>query len=541
MEAAVTRRAMLAGGAAAGVALASSLGSVARASEAPAWDKTVDVLIAGTGTVAHAAMACAEFGAPSILVVDKSDLMFGGTSALSGGGYALALLDYGDEEGIVDTREDVLTYMAAAGDRRRDAAVQEAYVDACNEFAHFVIDTHGWGRWGHINQAFGDYYGTYEGALPDGFGRGSWYPFDTEGNQLMAPAQWETYRAYLEAHPNVELVTGVAVESLVEQDGAVVGAVLSDGTRVGARAVVLGTGGFENNEKMRNLYLPFPYLRTNSMVTNTGDAQRMGAKIGAELAYMDTVYGCPNFVTSADFDPTVFQSEQMGSDAFFPRGLPHAIIVNRKGRRFGNESAMYDNMNRGFGTYDTGTQEYVNIPGFWIAGSRYASTFLMPGYSTLDALPEFVFTFDTLEELANAMGIDKEGLLDEVATFDANADQGIDPAWHRGELPVENNTLAMMGPRMQLPGTEVETSVLGTIGEGPYYCVRYVPGMMGGTCGGLHIDVNAQVLDVEGNTIPGLYAVGNCSSGVAGYWAGGATLGAGAVMGYLAAKHIMGK
>ncbi len=63
--------------------------------------------------------------------------------------------------------------------------------------------------------------------------------------------------------------------------------------------------------------------------------------------------------------------------------------------------------------------------------------------------------------------------------------------------------------------------------------------MMGGTRGGLHIDEHAQVLDVDGKAVPGLYATGNCSSGVAGYWAGGATLGQGSVMGYVAAKHIM--
>lgn len=541
---ALTRRAAVAGALAAGALAAAPL--AARAAEAASdadggWDREVDVLVAGTGTAVHAAIACAEFGSPSVLVIDKNDSLFGGTSGMSGGGYSLALLNFGADEGISDTREDVLTYMRQVVDGRADADVQEAFVDACNEFAHFVVDTHGWSRWGHINQAFGDYYGSYAGALPDGFGRGSWYPFDAEGNQLMAPAQWPVYRAYLEGHDNTELVMGVEVTNLVAQDGAVVGAVLSDGTRVKARAVILGTGGFEHNEKMRKLCLPFPYLRSNGMVTNTGDAQRMGAKIGAELAYMDKTFGCPYFVADAEFDPEAFVATQQGSDAFSPRGLPHAIMVNRKGRRFCNESAMYDTMNRAFGTFDTGSLEYVNIPGFWIAGADYAATYLMPGYTTVDALPDYIFAFDTLEELAEGMGIDAEALVEEVAAYDANAAQGVDPVWHRGEQPVENNTLAMMGMYMQLPGTEPQTSVLGTVGAGPYYCMRYVPGMMGGTCGGLHIDAHAQVHNVDGAPIAGLYAVGNCSSGVAGYWAGGATLGSGSVMGYLAAKHIMGK
>lgn len=541
----ITRRQAVGGALVAGAVLAGAgagRASTSLADEGPAWDREVDVLVAGTGTAVHAAIACAEFGAQSVLVVEKSASIFGGTSGVSGGGYALALLDYGAQEGISDTRDDVLAYMRRVGDGRMDENVQAAFVDGCNEFAHFVVDTFGWGGWGHINEAFGDYYETYEGSLPNAFGHGSWYPFDADGNQLSAPLQWPAYQEYLASHENVELLMGTSVDALVtDEAGAVTGAILSDGTRVKASAVILGTGGFEYDEKMRRLHLPFPYQRSNGMVTNTGDAQRMGARIGAELAYMDTTFGCPFFVTTPEYDPTSFESNQQGSDAFVPRGLPHSVIVNHKGRRFCDESAMYDTMNRAFGTYDTGTLEYVNIPGYWIADAQYAALYLLPGYVSAQELPDYVFTFDTIEELADGMGIDKEGLLEELAAFNANAAQGLDPVWHRGEKVVSANTLAMMGAMVQLPDTDVQTSVLGTVEQGPFYCVRYVPGMMGGTRGGLHINEHAQVLSVDGEPIEGLYATGNCSSGVAGYWAGGATLGQGAVMGYLAAKHIMGK
>ena len=184
--------------------------------------------------------------------------------------------------------------------------------------------------------------------------------------------------------------------------------------------------------------------------------------------------------------------------------------------------------------------EYANIPGYWICDSAYTSTFLLPGYATPDALPEFVFKFDSLEELADGMGIDKEALQAEIAAFNENAAQGADPVWHRGEKAVSANTMAMMSALMTLPGATAPQSVLGTVDQPPFYCCRYVPGMMGGTRGGLHINENAQVLDVDGEPIGGLYATGNCSSGVAGYWAGGATLGQGSVMAYVAAKHITG-
>ena len=63
-----------------------------------------------------------------------------------------------------------------------------------------------------------------------------------------------------------------------------------------------------------------------------------------------------------------------------------------------------------------------------------------------------------------------------------------------------------------------------------------------GTCGGLKINESAQVMSVGGNPIEGLYAVGNCSSGVSGgmYMHGGMTVGSGAVMSWVAVRHLLG-
>ncbi len=74
--------------------------------------------------------------------------------------------------------------------------------------------------------------------------------------------------------------------------------------------------------------------------------------------------------------------------------------------------------------------------------------------------------------------------------------------------------------------------------KGPFYGAKYLPGTCG-TNGGLRINANAQVLNVWGQTIPGLYAVGNTSGSVMGaaYPGGGSTLGAGCVFGMLAGKH----
>ena len=546
-ESNVSRRGFLAGagilaaGAAASMTGCSPSNGQSQATGSMKFDKEVDVVVVGTGTAIISAIAASELASKNVLIVEKDAAVFGGTSGTSGGGHSFALLSWNTDEGIKDTRENVLAYMKAAGDNRMDTNVQEAFVDTCDEYAHWVADLFGWAKWGHINTAFGDYFELYPTALSGGFGHGSWYPFGADGIPLMAPQQWPLYREYVESHDNIELMMGTIGKSLItDADGAVIGIVINDGSadiKVKASAVVLGTGGFEHNETMRRLNLPFPYFRSNGSPNNTGDAQRMGAKIGAQTAYVDETFGCPHIYMKPEFVMGDWSYDQAGSDAFAPRGFPHSLMVNRKGKRFHDESTMYATATRAFGFYDTGTMEFVNIPGYWIADSQFAETFILPGGANLGADPDFVFTFNSLEELADGMGIDKTNLLVEVATFNANAAQGVDPIWHRGK-PNSDNTLQMMGTYMLLDGATLPTSVLGTVEKPPFYCCRYVPGMMGGTRGGLHINENAQVLDVDGQPIAGLYATGNCSSGVAAYWAGGATLGQGTVMAYRAAKHI---
>lgn len=540
-----TRRNAIVGTAVTGLGLMSAT-ALAHADEAKevaqTWDKEVKVLVAGTGTAIYAAIACSEFGCDSILLVDKSENVFGGTSGVSGGTHALPLFSENGEPMSDEQRAAVLEYLDATGEGRMDTEVMEAFIDTSYEFGHFVLDTMNW-TWDEEPQ-FVSYYEYYPAGGADGPVTWSSEPFDAEGNPLNAQLEWAAYRAYVDEHPNIELLMGTAVESLViDGTGAVVGAVLSDGTCVKADAVVLGTGGFEHNAEMRRLYLPSPFYRTNSFPTNTGDGQRMGAKIGAQLAYMDAVFGCPYYVSQPEWSKDDdFVSDPTACDCITPRGFAHSVLVNHKGKRFCDEAASYDSMNRAFATYDTGTQEYVNIPGFWICDSAYTESFLLPGGGTPEDHADFVFKFDTLEELADGMGIDKESLIAEIASFNEYAAQGLDPVWHRGEKVESDGFLNMMYSYKALFAADTAPEgTLGTIEQGPFYCVRYVPGMMGGTRGGLLINANAQVKNVDGEPIPGLYATGNCSSGVAAYFAAGATLAQGAVMAYRAAKHIMGK
>lgn len=521
------------------------------------WDAEAEIVVVGTGTVITAAIAAAEFGAERVIVLEKNPLIFGGTSMTSGGGFALpGFVDDFADENLGDTREKVLTYMQAVGENRMPSAPQEAFVDNANEYVQWIKSVMGWSKFAHANRSHGDYYENYTGSI--GYGRGSAFVFDAEGNQLFAQGLWADYRAYVDNSDRIDLRMGHEATSLItDETGSVIGVVAKhEGETVNIRAtkgVVLGTGGFDFNEQMRKYFLAFPLYRSNSSVMNTGDGHRMGAKVGAQLAYMDRFMGVPfaydatEWADDDDRNYSLMASSQLADWASFAT-FPHSLIVNRKGRRFLNETREYDHFCRAFSAYDTGVMKFENIPAFFIADSQYTARFLLPGYATPFAeagLPPFVRAFDTLEELAEEMGIDKEGLLAQIAVFNENAKNGVDPEWHRGESQDAYDTMMYAATGYCSLGGDVSdldslSSTLGTVEVGPFYCVRYVPGTCG-TRGGLLIDGDSQVLNVEGDKIPGLYAVGTCSSGVAGYWAGGSCISQGSVMSYVAVKAILGK
>lgn len=512
------------------------------------WDKEADVVVVGTGTVITAAIAANELQAGSVLILEKRRV-FGGTSVTSGGGYALpgTVTDLA-KLGVADSREKVLEYMRACGEDRMDDKAMTAFVDNADEYCQWTKTVFGWHRWG--TGAYGDYYPLYAGSI--GWGRGAATPYLEDGTALNASKQWEYYREYIESHSTMELMMNTPAEELItDGNGKVIGVYASsEGQRIAIKAnkaVILGTGGFDYNENMRRYYLPFPVLRSCASSGNTGDAQRMGAKIGAQLAFTDRVMGCP-----AVFDESEWKEDYdhnygiMATSASFDWGSyrinPHSIMVNRKGKRFTNENRMYDTFFRAFQAYDTGSLKFENIPAFLICDSQYTERFLLPGYSTPDSLPDYVFKFNTLEELADGMGIDKEGLLAEVERYNRFVAAGYDADWHSGEDANELDVFHMMYQMMggSIDAYQQPKDMLGDISVGPFYCCRYVPGSMN-TRGGLLIDEHSQVVDLDGNTIDRLYAVGTCSTGVAGYWAGGAPISQGAIMGYIAAKHIAGK
>lgn len=138
----------------------------------------------------------------------------------------------------------------------------------------------------------------------------------------------------------------------------------------------------------------------------------------------------------------------------------------------------------------------------------------------------------SIKELAQACGIDADGLRATLAEYNRHARQGQDPQFGRGSTPYNRK----QGDPRQQPNPCVAP-----IEQGPFYAVKVQPGCFG-TFAGLKVNPHAQVLDAQGQAIAGLYAAGSDMASIMGghYPAGGINLGPALTFGYIAGRHIAG-
>ncbi len=198
-------------------------------------------------------------------------------------------------------------------------------------------------------------------------------------------------------------------------------------------------------------------------------------------------------------------------------------------------SCAYHPALRAWYFYDSGKDEYRNLPSFALFDSGYTAHYAMPGANyKVGVVPDWFQKADSIADLATALKIDPTGLAQTIQTFNANALNGVDPDWHRGESDFDQVTA---GDKSR---TDLKNPALAPLVTPPFYGANIWPGTCG-TNGGLQTNVNAQVLNTSGNPIPGLYATGNTMASVmgAGYPGGGATVGSGMTFAYVAAQYII--
>ncbi len=538
-----------------------------------AWDMEADVVVLGSGGAAMtAAISAHDFGASEVVILEKTG-MVGGTTAMSGGMLWIPNNPYQIAAGIEDSDEDVVTYLDALAPEQLDPETLGAFMETGPEMIRYFMEKTPV-RF-HAFADFPDYQPYMPGAKPDG-GRSldnEAFSFERLGKmagrvnpskmayplrgslmeaitgaldeEALAEREAGDYRGLGQALAGslfkAVLDRGIPVEfekrarKLVKDGDRVIGVVAEDADsrdfRVRARrGVVIATGGFEWNETLVRTFLRGPLTGPVSVPENEGDGLLMAIEAGAQLGNMQHAFWMQSALEFKPQHRDAKPNYMLGSDE---RARPGAILVNRTGKRFVNEAANYNALGKSLHAFEAGSHSYANLPYWLIIDSRYRNKYQTFNTPPGGPVPSYMMQADTLEELAAVAGIDPEGLAATVEHFNQMVRNGHDDDFKRGDTTYDN--FYMWGDMEFDPPYRT----LGVIDQGPYFAVKMEAGALG-TAGGPKTNGDAQVLDWNGNPIPGLYAAGNAMAAVLGeaYGGAGGTLGPGMTFGYLAGRHL---
>ncbi|MGW0516135.1 3-oxosteroid 1-dehydrogenase [Crossiella sp. NPDC003009] len=313
------------------------------------------------------------------------------------------------------------------------------------------------------------------------------------------------------------------------ENGRVTGVVAQrDGAQVlvkARRGVIVGSGGFEHNERMRKEFQEEPIGTSWSVgaKANTGAGIEAGQRIGAAMDLLDDAWWGPAIPLPEG--PYFCLSE---------RTLPGCILVNGAGKRFVNEAAPYSDVVHVM--YEKDEPGASHIPAWLISDQQYRNRYLFKDIPPLLPLPQAWFDSgamakaDSIESLAARIGVQPVLLRETVNRFNGFARAGRDLDFKRGDSAYDH---------YYADPTNTPNACLAPIEQGPFYAMKIVPGDLG-TKGGMRTDARARVLRPDGSVIPGLWASGNCTGAVMGrsYAGAGSTLGPAMTFGYVAANDI---
>ncbi|MBC2589847.1 FAD-dependent oxidoreductase [Rhodococcus aetherivorans] len=310
---------------------------------------------------------------------------------------------------------------------------------------------------------------------------------------------------------------------LTDGDGEVVGAVADgpDGEIEFHGPVVLATSTYDWDPELVREMLGLEPEDFGSVAPQSlrGDGIRLARSVGGGVAKIPA--------TSVPILPG-WESPTGTGYGYGPEyAMPHAMIVDRHGQRYCDDSYWVDIVEKTLAPDDP------HLPFFLIWDEQHHRKYGLGTTGPGEEYPShLVKSSATLTGLAEALGIDPGGLEKTAAVFSDNARQGVDPDWGRGTVSYVR--------RFAGDPSHTPSPVLGPIAEPPFFGMRLRFVGTGIGSSGVHIDADGRVLGEQGTPVRGLYAVGSCAALTttgSGYNSGFA-LGRGITLAYLVGEDL---
>ena len=414
----------------------------------------VDIAVIGAGGAGMTAAIKAKQAGKNVIILERMPYAGGNTTKATGGMNA-AETHYQAEQGIEDSVEVFVEDTMKAGHNINDRKL----VTIMAEMSARAIE----------------WLDSIGAPLPKvSFSGGA------TNKRIHAPEDGSGVGAYLVTRflrtlddLQIPVLYDTTATKLMTLDGAVVGVMAESDSAIytiHAKAVVLATGGFGNNEEMIVRYRPdLLGTVTTSAPGIMGDGIVMAEAVGADLVDIEQIQLHP----TVEQGTSMLITESVRGDG--------AILVNQNGERFIDELQPRDVVSAGE-LEQPGSYAYILFDQRLRDGLKAIEKYVSTG---------IVVQADTIEGLAEQLDIDPATLAKTLSDWNSYVAAQNDPDFGR------------------TTGMEADLSVA------PYYAIKIAPGIHH-TMGGVHIDTEARVINTEGEPIPGLFAAGEVTGGVHG-------------------------
>jgi fumarate reductase flavoprotein subunit len=464
-------------------------------------DQSVElVVIGGGGAGLAAAIAAAENGCKSIIVLEKAGSAAGST--------AMAHDIFGAESPVqkrlgIDARKDDLFKIAMewAHWTNINPRIVRAFIDKSG-------DTIGWLEKKGLSFELIQYYPNQVPLVR--------HSVLGHGHALM-----KTLRDACESL-GVQILTRTPAKKLLRDKAGRINGVIAESKKeeftIHAKTVVITTGGYGNNKEMLKKYCPYYHdtFTYDGPPSNTGDGITMAMGIGADTAGMGALNLHGPFIRPKS-DSHTMKMDALWTDgnpikitAWFLAWEPQTLWVNKTGRRFidegynlaffafGNAVAMQPE-GICYTLFDTTTLRVMEQEGLIRPGAASRANWLPVSAAT--PLPGLEREVQKLagkgdlilgaswDDIAGWMGASPDVLKATVDEYNNACDQ-------------KHDSLFAKDSRYLLP-----------LRTPPFYAVRGHIGLCD-AYGGIKINENMEALDAKNIPIPGLYAAGSTT----GYW-----------------------